>query len=159
MEIVLRAVFVFVFLYVLTRAMGKRELSETTPFELLLLVVLGDIVQQGVMQEDMSATGSAIAAATVGLLVLLLSWGTFRSRRAAALLEGQPTVVVAGGRVLPDALSVERLTVDELLSAAREQGVEDLSAVRLAVLESDGKFSFFDESRRVSDGAPERIEP
>lgn len=158
MEIVLRASFVFLFLYVLTRAMGKRELSETTPFELLLLIVLGDIVQQGIMQEDMSATGSVIAAATVGVLVLLLSWGTFRSKRAADLLEGRPTVVVSGGKVLGESLNVERLTLEELLSAARQQGVEDLSTVRLAVLEPDGKFSFDDQSRRVSDGAPDRAE-
>lgn len=158
MEIVVRAGVVFLFLYVLTRAMGKRELSETTPFELLLLIVLGDIVQQGIMQEDMSATGSLIAAATVGVLVLLLSWGTFRSKRAADLLEGQPTVVVSDGRVVGEALNVERLTLEELLSAARRQGVEDLSTLRLAVLESDGQLSFDDASRRVSGGAPDTSE-
>ena len=159
MEIVLRASFVFLFLYLLTRALGKRELTETTPFELLLLIVLGDVVQQGIMQEDMSATGSAIAAATLGVWVLLLSWATFRSSQTANVLDGQPTVVVSGGEVVGDALKVERITLEDLLSAARQQGVEDLSSVRLAVLEADGTFSFDDQSRRVSGGAPDRIEP
>ncbi|MCU0314608.1 MAG: DUF421 domain-containing protein [Solirubrobacteraceae bacterium] len=146
MEIVLRASAVFALLYLLTRALGKRELSETTPFELLLLVVLGDIIQQGITQEDMSVTGAAIAASTVATWVLVLSWLTFRSRRAAEVLEGAPTVVLWRGRPLDEALRVERLTVEELAGEAREQGVTDLSAVRCVVLEADGSFSFDDPS-------------
>jgi uncharacterized membrane protein YcaP (DUF421 family) len=146
MEIVLRASAVFALLYLLTRALGKRELSETTPFELLLLVVLGDIIQQGITQEDMSVTGAAIAASTVATWVLVLSWLTFRSRRAAEVLEGAPTVVLWRGRPLDEALRVERLTVEELAGEAREQGVTDLGAVRCVVLEADGSFSFDDPS-------------
>ena len=155
MEIVVRASIVFVFLFVLTRAMGKRELSETTPFELLMLVVIGDIIQQGVTQEDMSVTGAMLAAATIGLWVLGFSWLAFRSRRAQRVLDGEATVILEHGRPLGEALQVERLTLGDLLSEAREQGIEDLASVRLAVVEVDGRFSFA-HGGHDRDGAPER---
>ncbi len=142
MEIVLRAAAIFAFLWVLMRIMGKKELAEISAFELVLLVVIGDMVQSGVTQEDMSVTGAMLATGTIGLLVVAASFAGFRWRRMQTVIEGEPVIVVADGRTLPDAMRVERLTEDEVLAAARQQGIGDLADVRYGVLEPDGKFSF-----------------
>lgn len=142
MEIVVRATVIFFFLWFLTRSLGKRELAEFTAFELVLLVVIGDLVQQGVTQEDYSLTGAMLAAGTIGLWVLAFAYLSFKFSRTSKVLEGVPVVVVRDGRAVEDALRVERLNVDEVCEAARNQGIADLAEVRVGVLEPDGKFSF-----------------
>lgn len=147
MEIVVRAVVIFVFIFLLTRLMGKKELSALSPFELILLVTIGDLVQQGVTQEDMSLTGAMLAAGTIGLLIVALSYVTYRWPSSRSVLEGLPVVVVKDGRVLDEALRVERLRREDLEESARQQGIASIADVRLGVLEPDGKFAFvrFDE--------------
>lgn len=142
MEIVLRATAIYFFLWVLTRGLGKRELAEMTAFELLLLVTLGDLIQQGVTQEDMSVTGAMLAVGTLAVWILLFSWLAFRFRPARDVIEGVPVVVLRDGRPLKAALRLERVTVDELVGSARQQGISDLADVDLAILEPDGRFSF-----------------
>jgi uncharacterized membrane protein YcaP (DUF421 family) len=142
MELILRATAIFFFLWALTRAMGRRELSELTAFELLLLVTLGDIVQQGVTQEDMSVTGAMLSVGTIAFWVLVLSVVGYRWRRARPLVEGLPLVVVRDGEPVLEVLRLERVTLDELLESARRQGIARLGDVRIGVLEPDGKFSF-----------------
>jgi len=142
MEIVFRAVVVYLFLLAMTRALGKRELTEMTAFELLLLIVLGDIVQQGVTQEDMSITGAVLAAGTMGLLVLATSYIGFRFRPARRITEGVAVVVIRNGRIQHEALKIERITDEELAAEARLRGIRDLGEVELGILEPDGKFSF-----------------
>jgi uncharacterized membrane protein YcaP (DUF421 family) len=142
MEIVLRSAAVFVFLWFLTRIIGKKELAEISAFELVLLVVIGDLVQQGVTQEDMSVTGAILATGTIALLVVGMSYVSFRWRRAETVVEGVPVVIVSDGRMVAESMRVERLTDDEVVSAAREQGIGDIADVRFGVLEADGKFSF-----------------
>lgn len=153
MDVVWRATVIYVFLFVFTRALGKRELSEMSAFELIVLVTIGDLVQQGVTQEDFSLTGAVLAVSTFGLLSLLWSYVGFRLPRARPVLEGQPVVVFHRGRWLDDVLRVERLHRDEVLEAARTQGIADLAEVRLGVLEPDGRFSF------VKAGGDEPVEP
>ena len=142
MEIVLRSAAVFVFLWFLTRIIGKKELAEISSFELVLLVVIGDLVQQGVTQEDMSVTGAILATGTIALLVVSMSYVSFRWRRADRVVEGVPVVIVSDGRMVTESMRLERLTEDEVVSAAREQGIGDVADVRFGVLEPDGKFSF-----------------
>ena len=142
MEIVVRATIVFFFLWVLTRSLGKRELAEMTAFELVVLVVMGDLVQQGVTQEDMSLTGAVLAVGTIGLWVALFSWISFRFPRTRPVIEGSAQVIVRNGEPLLDLLEIERVSVDEVLEAAHHQGIADLAMVRLGILEPDGKFSF-----------------
>lgn len=154
MEIVLRAAFVYFFLWFLLRAMGKRELAEVTAFELVILVVLGDLVQNGVTQEDMSVTGSALAVTTMGLLAVATSTVGFKFRRAEGLLEGHPSVVVRHGEVLTDVLAVQRITRNELEEEARKNGISDLREVEWAIVEADGGFSFIKTEPRSS---PEAI--
>jgi uncharacterized membrane protein YcaP (DUF421 family) len=141
-EIVVRTVIVFFFVLVLTRAMGKKELSQLTAFELILLVTIGDLVQQGVTQEDQSLTGAILAVGTLGLLIVSLSWLSYRWRPVRRLIRGIAVVVVRDGRPLEEAMKLERLSIDDLIEGAREQGIDDLGKVKMAVLEPDGKFSF-----------------
>lgn len=145
MEIVLRAAAVYGILWLLLRAMGKRELAEVTAFELVILVVLGDIIQQGVTQEDMSITGAALAVSTMGLLAVGTSVVGERSPRARRLLEGKPSLVVRHGVVDEDVLRLQRIPRAELEEAARKRGLGDLGTVAWGILETDGTFSFIEE--------------
>ena len=156
MEIVVRAAAIFLFLWLLTRAIGKKELSEMSAFELVLIVTIGDLVQQGVTQEDMSVTGAMLAVGTIALLVVAMSYVGYRWPRTKRVLEGVPVIVVDDGRIVDDVIETERLTDEEVVSAAREQGIEDLRHVRYGVLEPDGTFSFVrvDPSQRTV--APEK---
>lgn len=145
MEIVLRAAAVYGILWLLLRAMGKRELAEVTAFELVILVVLGDIIQQGVTQEDMSITGAALAVSTMGLLAVASSVVGERFPRARRVLEGKPSLVVRHGVVDEDVLRMQRIPMDELHEAARKRGIGDLSGVAWGIVETDGTFTFVEE--------------
>lgn len=145
MEIVIRAVAVYAILWVVLRAMGKRELAEMTAFELVILVVLGDIIQQGVTQEDMSVTGAALAVSTMGLLAVATSVIGHRWRRSRTLLEGRPSLVVRDGQVFDEVLHLQRIPREELNEAARKRGISDLGSIRWGILETDGTFSFLKE--------------
>jgi uncharacterized membrane protein YcaP (DUF421 family) len=113
-----------------------------TAFELLLLVVVGDLIQGAVTADDMSLVGSMLAVGTFAVLILLFSWSGFRWKRVRDVVEGVPVVVLRNGRPLKEALHLERVTLDELLESARQQGIANLADVELAVLEPDGRFSF-----------------
>lgn len=144
MEIVLRAGVVYLFLWFLLRALGKRELTEVTAFELVLLVVLGDIVQQGITQEDMSITGSAVAASTIAMLAVGSSVIAQRFPRTRPVLEGRPSVIVHDGRLVDENLRSLRITVDEVHEAVRKQGYRSLDHLEWVIVEADGKFSFIE---------------
>jgi uncharacterized membrane protein YcaP (DUF421 family) len=114
----------------------------------VLLVTIGDLVQQGVTQEDYSITGAFLAIGTLGFWILVWSFVSYRFKATRGLIEGQPVIVVRDGRVQQEALKLERVTLEELLDAAREQGIADLRDVKFGVLEAGGKFSF------LTDGGP-----
>lgn len=143
MEVVIRATVLFGFLWFITRVVGKRELGQLSAFELVLLVTMGDLVQQGITEEDYSVTGAVLAVGTFALLTVGLSYVSWRVPRSRRLLEGQPAVVVHNGQMLEDVMRLERLTDTELLEAARKEGIRDVTDVELAVLENDGTLSFF----------------
>ena len=142
MEIVVRATIIFFFLLVLTRGLKRRTLAEMAPFEMILLVVMGDIVQQGVTQEDFSLTGAILAAATFAFWVTVMSYATWRWTRVGRIVDGVPIVIVQDGKAVIEALKVERMPVDEVLEAARQKGMASLDQVRIAVLEPSGQISF-----------------
>ena len=146
MEIVARASITFLFLFLLTRGLSKRSLGDLSPFEMLLLVTLGDIVQQGVTQEDMSVTGSVLAVTTFAFWISVLTWITWRSDRGRRLIEGVPIVLVRDGQPIDAALAVEKMPLDEVLEAARQNGVDDLADVKFAVLEVNGRISIIKAS-------------
>jgi uncharacterized membrane protein YcaP (DUF421 family) len=153
-DVIVRAALVYVFVWLVLRALGKRELGELTAFELVLLFIIGDLVQQSITQDDTSITAAVLAISTISLLILLQSYAVFRWRRLRPALEGVPVVIVYNGSVLTEAIHRERMTEDDVLEAARKQGIDDLADVRIAVLETDGKLSFLtDERRQASDAA------
>jgi uncharacterized membrane protein YcaP (DUF421 family) len=146
MDIVLRAVAGFTVLLVLTRIIGRRELSSLQPFDLILLIVLGDALQQSLTQDDYSLTGGFLVIFTFAVLQVFVSWVGYRFPRARPVLEGEPLVVVQDGELIERNLSRERLTPDEVAEAARVQGVAHLSEIRWAVLETNGTISFIKKS-------------
>jgi len=145
MDIALRAIIVFGLLLVVTRAVGRRELSTMEPFDLILLVVIGDLIQQGVTQSDYSLTGTLIVLSVIAVLTVGTSYVSFRVPRLRGVLEGEPVVLVEHGRIIERNLRRERMTHDELAAEARQQQIDDLDRVRLAVLETNGRVSFIPE--------------
>ena len=146
MDIVLRGVFIFFVLYLLMRLIGRRELSSLEPFDLILLVVLGDAVQQGLTQDDYSLTGALLAIGTIAMLQLGVSYANFRFPRLRPLLDGEPIVVVRDGRPIERNLRRERVTLDDLTSAMRQQNIAQIDDVQWAVMETSGAISFIKKS-------------
>jgi len=142
MDLVLRALAIYLAILAFTRILGRRELSTMQPFDLILLIVIGDLVQQGVTQNDLSITGALIVIATIGIAQVATSYVSFRSRRMRSLLEGEPLVLVENGNVIERNLSRERLTMDDLTEQARKSEIESLDQVKWAVLETNGEISF-----------------
>lgn len=157
MEIILRATVIYFFLWAVARGVGKRELSEMTAFELILLVVMGDLIQQGATQEDMSLTGAVLAVGTLAMWILVFAYLSWRFRSLRPVMEGVPVVVIRRGEPLDEVLAIERLTLEEICEAARNQGITDLAEVDIGVLEPDGKFSFLKASGQADQqGSPEK---
>jgi uncharacterized membrane protein YcaP (DUF421 family) len=146
MDIVVRAVVAFLFVFLLTRVIGRRELSSLQPFDLILLVMIGDLVQQGVTQNDFSVTGALLVGSTIALMTLLVSWTSFRFPRLRPVLDGEPVIVVEDGKPIERNLRRNRITLEELLAAGRQNGYASLDSVRWAVLETNGRISFVPRS-------------
>ncbi|TML33448.1 MAG: DUF421 domain-containing protein [Actinobacteria bacterium] len=142
MDIALRGIALFGFIYLLTRVIGRRELSSLQPFDLILLIVLGDTIQQGLTQDDYSITGALIAVGTIASLQVLTSWGAFRFPRMRRVLEGHPIVLVEDGKVIEKNLRRERLTIDDLAEQARTNELASIADVQWAIFEPSGTISF-----------------
>jgi uncharacterized membrane protein YcaP (DUF421 family) len=142
MDLVLRTAFVFALILIVTRAVGRRELSSMAPFDIILLVVIGDMVQQGVTQSDYSLTGTTTVIATLAVLTVVTGWLSFRFRGLRPLLEGEPIVLIAEGDIRLRALHRQRMTLEELSAEARAAQIGSLEEVRYAVLETSGRISF-----------------
>ena len=142
MDIVARAAVMFFVLYVLLRIMGKRELGQLTPFELVVMIVLGDLIQQAVTHNDFSLTGAILAVSTFAFLAIAMSWLTYLSPRAEKLLDGEPRVVIRNGKLLKENLRRDRMTQSEVESEMRLAGIATMDQVAWAILEPQGKISF-----------------
>ncbi|MDQ8044111.1 MAG: YetF domain-containing protein [Solirubrobacteraceae bacterium] len=155
MDLVLRATVVYFVIWILTRVVGRRELSTLEPFDVILLVVIGDMVQQGVTQSDYSLTGTMIVIFTLGLLTVSMSYLSFRFAKLRPVMEGEPLVLVQDGKVIDHNMRRERLTVEELVAEARSNQIADLASIRFAVLETNGTISFIehDSNAAPSSGA------
>ena len=146
MDIVLRAVFLYAFIVLVMRVMGRRELSSLSAVDLVLLIVLGDAIQQGLTQDDYSVTGAVIVVVVFALLQVSLSYLNFRVPRLRPLLEGGPLVLVEDGKTIDRNLQRERLTIEEIQEQARLQQIASLDQVQWAVLETSGAISFIKKS-------------
>jgi uncharacterized membrane protein YcaP (DUF421 family) len=142
MDLAIRAVVLFFFVYLLTRVTGRRELSSLEPFDLILLIVLGDAIQQGLTQDDYSVTGAMIVVGAIASLQVATSYLSFRFRWANRMLNGDPIVIIQDGKVIESNLRRERLTVDEVAEEARGQQIASLEDVEWAVFEPSGSISF-----------------
>jgi uncharacterized membrane protein YcaP (DUF421 family) len=141
-DLVLRAVVVYFLIFLFTRVIGRRELGKLEPFDLIMLVVLGDLVQQGVTQSDYSLTGVFLVVGTICILTVAMSFLGFKVPRLRPLLGGEPLVLVEDGEVVERNLRRQRLTVEELAAQARLNQIATLREVRFAVLETSGEISF-----------------
>jgi uncharacterized membrane protein YcaP (DUF421 family) len=146
MDLVVRAVIAFAFVYLLTRVIGRRELSSMEPFDLILLVMIGDLVQQGVTQNDFSVTGALLVGGTIGLMTVAVSYLSFRFPRLRPALDGEPVIVVEDGKPIDRNLRRNRITIEELAAAARGNAIASIEDVQWAVLETNGRISFIPRS-------------
>jgi len=146
MDIVLRATFAFLFILLLTRIVGRRELNTLEPFDLILLVTIGDLVQQGVTQNDFSVTGLMLAIGTIGALTVFFSYLPWRFQLLRPILEGVPVILIQDGDVIAKNLKRNRLTQEEIAAEARNQQIASLDDIQWAVLETSGKISFIQKS-------------
>lgn len=142
MDIVLRAIIIYLLVFAFTRALGRRELATLQPFDLILLVVIGDLIQSGVTQSDMSVTGVIVVVSTIGILQVVISYLGFRVRRLRPFLQGEPIVLVENGHTIDRNMRRERLTLDDLAEKARLNEIESIDEVKWAVLETNGDISF-----------------
>jgi len=146
MDIVIRAGIAFLFILLLTRIVGRRELNTLEPFDLILLVTIGDLVQQGVTQNDFSVTGMGLAVGTIAMLTVLFSYLSWRFQVLRPVLEGQPLILIEDGKVIEKNLRRNRLTKEEIAAEARNQQIDSFDKVRWAVLETSGKISFIEKN-------------
>ena len=147
MDVVIRAVLMYCFLLFITRVVGRRELSTLEPFDLILLIVLGDLIQQGVTQSDYSFTGLMLAAGTIAIMQTSVSWIGYRSPKNAGLvLEGEPIVIVQDGQCLEGNTKRERIRKEEVLEAARKNGIGSLDEIEWGILETSGEMTFIKKS-------------
>jgi uncharacterized membrane protein YcaP (DUF421 family) len=147
MDLALRSIVVFFFVFLLMRIVGRRELSSLEPFDLILLVVLGDSVQQALTQDDYSVTGAFIVVSTIAGLQVFMSYLNFRVPRLRAVIDGEPIVIVQDGTVIERNARRERLTVEDIAEAARTQQIASLDDVQWAVLETSGELSFIQKQK------------
>ena len=143
MDLAVRAVVLYFFVYLLTRIVGRRELSSLGPFDIILLVVIGDAIQQGLTQDDYSVTGAIIVVTVFALLQVSMSFLSFRYRPMRTLLEGEPIVIVQDGKPIERNLRRERMAIDEVLEEARATAqISSLDEIQFAIVENSGKISF-----------------
>jgi uncharacterized membrane protein YcaP (DUF421 family) len=156
MEIVYRALIIYLFLWMITRVVGRSTIGELSTFQLILFITMGDMVQQAVTQQDYSITAGILAVSTFAVITLVLSWANVRWPRLRAITHGVPVIIVQDGVAMDSVMRRERMSIDDLKAAARQQGFETLAAIRLAVLEANGQVSFFtaDQGRSGAEDKP-----
>jgi len=147
MDLAIRAVFLFCFVYLLTRIIGRRELSSLEPFDLILLIVIGDAIQQGLTQDDYSITGSLIVVGTFAILQVTVSFLSYHFPPVRPVLEGEPIVIVQDGKPIERNMRRERITVEEVMVEARLQQIPSMDEIAWAVLETNGKVSVIPRQR------------
>lgn len=140
-EKVLRSVVIYLFIILAFRFSGKRQVGQLTPFDLVVLLIISNVVQNAVIGNDNSLGGGIIGAVTILALNYAVVEIAYRSKRMRRLLEFQPTLLIHNGRILDEHLRRERVTLDELLAALRRNGVVEPRQVRFAVMEENGGIS------------------
>jgi uncharacterized membrane protein YcaP (DUF421 family) len=140
-ELIVRGCVVYVFLLVLLRLTGKRQIGQLAPFDLVLLLVLSNSVQNSMNAGDNSLVGGLISAFTLVALNYGVSYATFKSKKLEGLIEGRPQVIIHNGKVFEDVMRSAKLTHHELSAALRRSGCTCAEEVQTAVLENNGSIS------------------
>ena len=149
MDLFFRAIVTFAFVFFLTRVVGKRELSSLEPFDLILLIVLGDAVQQGLTQDDYSITGAIIVISVIALMQVFTSYLGFKfPKQLGPVLEGEPMIIVHDGKLLEKNMKRERITADEVAEAGRQNNIASIDEIQFAVLENDGQITVIPKSKQ-----------
>jgi uncharacterized membrane protein YcaP (DUF421 family) len=148
LEIALRSAIIYIVVLIGLRLTGKREVGQLTPFDLVLLLLISNAVQNAMTGPDTSLTGGLVAAATLLLLNLAVSRFGWKNKSLRHLIEGSPTLLVYNGGVIKANLEREHITPGELHQALREHGVASVSDVYMATLEIDGTISVLVNSER-----------
>ena len=138
---IIRATVVFVFVLLLLRMGGKRQMAQMSPTEFIAILLISNAVQNSMNGGDNSLSGGLLLAATLIFLSWLISYLTFKSRKISAIFEGTPTLLIHKGKIVEKHLSKERITVPELKVLLRKQNVHSFSEVKTAILESDGSLT------------------
>ena len=144
---VLRATAIYALVMVLVRVSGKRAVGQFTPFDLVLLILIGNAVQNGINGGDNSLTGAAIMATTLIALNYAVAFVTSRSRRAERLVEGEPVVLARDGKLFDHVLRRELVSQSDFREALRMNSIEDVAEVELALLETNGHISVVPRKR------------
>jgi uncharacterized membrane protein YcaP (DUF421 family) len=140
-ELIIRAVVIYLALFILMRFIGKKHVGELAPFDFIVLLILSETVSNALSGEDNSLIGGLISATTLILLVQAVSYISWRSKKAERMLEGVPQILIRHGRHRKDVMAQQQVTLSELLEALRRNGCTNIADVRAAVLENDGKIS------------------
>jgi len=154
LEIALRAVIIYIVVLVGLRLTGKREVGQMTPFDLVLLLLIANAVQNAMTGPDTSVTGGLVAAATLLVVNAVMSRLVWKNPRFSRFVTGTPTLLIHHGTLLAGNLDREHLTVDELSQALREHGVATIAEVFVATLEVDGSISVLKNDERPSTYQP-----
>ncbi len=140
-ELIARGLIVYAFLIALLRLTGRRQIGQLAPFDLVLLLVLSNAVQNSMNGGDNSVLGGLISATTLVAVNWLVSYATFRNKRLARVIEGRPQIIIHNGHVYRDVMQREQLTQSELDAALRDAGCGCVDDVHFAVLENNGQIS------------------
>jgi uncharacterized membrane protein YcaP (DUF421 family) len=157
-ELVLRAAAVYLFLFLLLRFIGKKHVGELAPFDLVVLLILSETVQNAMIADDKSLVGGLISATTLIAMVYAVNFVSWHSKKAERLLEGVPKILVRHGCRYKDVMRQEKISISELTEALRRNGCANIADVRIAILENDGKISVI-KREATCPGHPGRVPP
>lgn len=146
-ELVVRSVAVYAFLLLILRISGKRQIGQLAPFDLVLLLVLSNAVQNSMSAGDNSLIGGLLIASTLVAINFLVGYATYKNKKLEALLEGRPQILIHDGRLYDDVMAKSQLTHHELDAALRQAGCMSVSEVRSAILENNGVISVIPKSK------------
>jgi uncharacterized membrane protein YcaP (DUF421 family) len=147
-ELIIRAVVVYAFVFVLLRIVGRKHVGELAPFDLIVLLILSDSVQNSLIANETSITAGLVSAASLFGINQLVGYVSSGSKKAERFLEGKPRILVRNGQVCKHVLAREQITHSELVEALRREGCSSLTKVRYAILENDGHISIGLRGRR-----------
>lgn len=150
LDIIIRSASIFFFVMIVMRMWGKKHLSEVSPFDLILMLIMSESLQNSLIDDDKSVTGGMLSFGTLITLNVLANRLGFYSRKAEKIIEGTPKILIRSGCIDEKTLKKESMTLQELHSILRQQGVMDPQEVEWGIIEPNGKFSVVKKQEKAS---------